>query len=212
MTQGLFFKGVLMGFSIAAPVGPIGVLCIRRTLARGRLTGLLSGLGAATADAIYGSLAAFGLRLVTGALTSLGHWPHLVGGLFLIYLGVTTFISKPVDPSAQASDSPGRLPLGHWRAYLSALALTLTNPMTIITFAGVYAGMGLTQHADSHWVAALLVLGVFTGSALWWLTLSTGVGLLRRWVNGAILRWVNRVSGVALVVFGAWSMVSLLRG
>jgi len=211
MTQYLFYEGVLLGFSIAAPVGPIGVLCIRRTLAQGRLTGLLSGLGAATADAFYGSLAAFGLRMITGALTSLGIWPNLVGGLFLAYLGVSTFLAAPADPSIADEEAEGTR-AGHWRSYLSALGLTLTNPMTIITFAGVYAGAGLTMRADSHWVAASLVVGVFLGSALWWLTLSTGVGLLRRWVNVTVLRWVNHVSGIVLVAFAVWSLAKLFLG
>lgn len=216
MTQHLLYKGVLLGFSIAAPVGPIGVLCIRRTLAHGRLTGLLSGLGAATADAFYGGLAAFGLRMITGALTSLGIWPNLVGGLFLAYLGVSTFLATPADPVATRAVSTGDeadgARAGYRRAYFSALGLTLTNPMTIITFAGVYAGAGLTMRADSHWVAASLVVGVFLGSALWWLTLSTGVGLLRRWVNLNVLRWVNRVSGIILMAFAVWSLLKLFAG
>ncbi len=185
-----------MGLAIAAPVGPIGILCIRRTVAQGRAAGLLSGLGAATADALYGSVAAFGLTAVSGLLVAQRNWLGLAGGAFLCYLGVRTFLAAPAP-------LPTRTPQGQLvGSYASALALTLANPMTILSFAAIFAGMGLGGGASGPIDAALLVLGVFLGSAAWWLALSTGISLLRGGVNAAVLRWVNRVSGAVIVAFG----------
>jgi threonine/homoserine/homoserine lactone efflux protein len=190
----LLIKGIGLGLAIAAPVGPIGVLCIRRTLAYGRLTGFMSGLGAATADAFFGCLAALGFSL---AASLAGDAPlpiivlRILGGLFLLYLGISTFRSNPATEAARTS---GR---GLWRAYLSTLFLTITNPLTILSFAAIFAGLGVGASGGG---AALLVLGVFCGSALWWSLLCGGVGLFR----GALerhTRWINRISGLVIVGF-----------
>jgi threonine/homoserine/homoserine lactone efflux protein len=177
------------GFAIAAPVGPIGVLCIRRTLAHGRAAGLVSGLGAASADALYGLVAALGLSVVSGLLLSGRAWLQLAGGLFLLYLGARTFVARPAEHGAATSEGRGLL-----GAYLSTFALTITNPATILAFLGVFAGMGLASAADGAGAgfAATLVLGVFVGSALWWLLLSGGVSLLRSRVDARALMWINR--------------------
>jgi threonine/homoserine/homoserine lactone efflux protein len=209
MDPGLFLRGLLIGFSIAAPVGPIGVLVIRRTLAEGRLAGLATGLGAATADALYGGVAGFGLTFVTSLLVGQLLWVRLIGGLFLCYLGVRAFLAVPAERAASAA---GSSLLG---AYCATLLLTLTNPMTILSFAAVFAGLGLAATSEGateghpYSAAALLVLGVFAGSALWWLLLSGGVGLLRLRLTSGALRWVNRVSGAIVVGFGVLALVSL---
>jgi threonine/homoserine/homoserine lactone efflux protein len=197
-------RGVLLGFSIAAPVGPIGVLCIRRTLSEGRAAGLASGLGAATADAFYGCVAAFGLTFISGFLLDQRLWLNLMGGAFLLYLGARTFASKP---SETATIVGGQGLLGH---YASTLFLTLTNPMTILSFTAIFAGMGLAATTSSYADAGALVLGVFAGSALWWLALSLGVGALRAKFNLSALRWVNRLSGLIVLGFGFYSLSSLL--
>lgn len=197
-------RGLVIGFSIAAPVGPIGVLCIRRTLADGRLAGLVSGLGAATADAFYGSLAGFGLTLVSNFLVSQQRWLRLVGGLFLLYLGIKTFLSAPASNPGQVIKMSSR---GLWGAYLSTLLLTLTNPLTILSFAAIFAGLGLVETGGDMLSAGTLVLGVFCGSASWWLLLSGGVSLLRRRVTPAMLRWVNRIAGVVILGFGVVALV-----
>jgi threonine/homoserine/homoserine lactone efflux protein len=204
MEPGFFLRGLLIGFSIAAPVGPIGVLCIRRTLADGRLAGLASGLGAATADAFYGSLAGFGLTLVANFLVSQQTWLRLVGGLFLLYLGVKTFLSQPAADSGQPTHTRSR---GLWGAYLSTLLLTLTNPLTILSFAAIFAGLGLVETGGNPLSAGILVLGVFSGSAAWWLLLSGGVSLLRAKVTNGTLRWINRLAGVVIVGFGVAALV-----
>ena len=199
-----FFRGLLIGLSIAAPVGPIGVLCIRRTLAEGRAAGLVSGLGAATADALYGFIAAFGLTFISGFLIDQQTWLRLVGGLFLLYLGIKTLLARPAGP-AQPSPAGGR---GLLAAYTSTFFLTLTNPITILFFAGIFAGLGAAG-GGSYASAAILVAGVFAGSALWWLTLSGLVSLFRTRFDARALHWVNRLSGVVIVGFGLAALFSL---
>lgn len=203
MDIAFLLRGLLIGFSIAAPVGPIGVLCIRRTLTEGRAAGLVSGLGAATADALYGCVAGFGLTLISNFLVSQQLWLRLVGGLFLCYLGVKTLLSKPAEQAAIAKGS------GLFGAYASTFFLTVTNPMTIISFAAIFAGLGLASRTGSYTAAGVLVAGVFLGSALWWLLLSGGVGLLRDRFNTAGLLWVNRLSGVVIIGFGMLALASM---
>lgn len=214
MDIGLLGRGLLIGFSIAAPVGPIGVLCIRRTLTLGPLGGLLSGLGAATADAIYGAIAAYGLTAISGILVGQSFWFRLVGGSFLIYLGVQTFLAKPATKPAEPGTSAKAQ--GLVGAYFSTVVLTITNPATIMSFAAVFAGLGLANPtapemspAAARLAPLTLVLGVFLGSALWWLLLSSGVSLLRSALNLTTLQWLNRVSGVVLIVFGVIALISL---
>lgn len=197
------FRGILIGFSIAAPVGPIGVLCIRRTLANGRAAGLVSGLGAATADALYGCVAGFGLTLISNFLVQQQWWWGLIGGLFLCYLGVKTLLSKPAEQAASAKGT------GLLGTYASTFFLTVTNPMTILAFAAIFAGLGLANTSGSYGSAAILVLGVFLGSALWWLLLSGGVSLLRERFTTTGLHWVNRVSGVIILGFGLFALSTL---
>lgn len=198
-------KGIGIGLAIAAPVGPIGVLCIRRTLAAGRAAGLVTGLGAATADAVYGSIAGFGLTVVSHFLVSQATWFRLVGGLFLCYLGVRTLLARPAELEA-ATRGEG-LP----KAYLSTFFLTLTNPMTILSFAAIFAGLGIGGTREGYLSAGLLVLGVFLGSASWWLTLSSSVSLFRSSLDTHRLRWVNLASGVIILGFGISALLRLWR-
>ncbi|MBI1800003.1 MAG: LysE family transporter [Chloroflexi bacterium] len=206
MEMALVLNGLIIGFAIAAPVGPIGVLCIRRTLADGRVTGLLCGLGAATADALYACVAGFGLTAVSSLRVSQQWVLRVSGGAFLLYLGIRTFAGKPARTAAQASGA------GLMGAYLSTLALTLTNPATIITFAVIFAGLGVAQEARGNYAAAaMLVLGVFFGSALWWLILSGGVSLLQSRFTPQNLRWVNRLSGAVIAGLGLIALVSVIQ-
>lgn len=204
----LFGRGLLVGFAIAAPVGPIGLLCIQRTLAHGRLTGLVTGLGAATADALYGLVAGLGLTAIATFLTGQQLWMGLFGGLFLCYLGVRTWLSAPAEQAASVQGQSGL-----WGAYFSTLALTLTNPMTIFSFLAVFAGLGLAASTSDtvNWLdAATLVLGVFLGSVIWWLFLSGITSLLRSRIDSATLVWVNRIAGAILIGFGGYLLFSLM--
>lgn len=195
-------RGMALGFPIAAPVGPIGVLCIRRTLAFGRVTGLVTGLGAATADGFYGAVAAFGLTVISSLLTEQRMWIHLVGAAFLAYLGVRTLLARPAEAPAVTKTT------GLAGAYASTVALTLANPATIISFAAIFAGAGVVGAHASPLTAGLTVAGVVCGSALWWLVLSTGVSILRRRFSLAAMRWVNALSGCVLLGFAVYAVVS----
>lgn len=197
------FKGIIFGFSIAAPVGPIGILCIRRTLAQGAATGILSGLGAATADAFYGLIAALGISAVAVFLVDHQIYLHLIGGMFLLYLGYKTFKLRPAEAIANAR---GGSLLG---AYTSTLALTITNPLTIMSFAAVFAALGAGATGANSMSSFILVAGVFIGSMLWWLILSGIVSLLRHKFNSKHLKWINRLSGLIIAGFGIVSLISL---
>ena len=197
-----FLRGLVIGFSIAAPVGPIGLLCIRRTLTHGRASGLVSGLGAATADAAYGAVAGFGLTAIAAWLTGEQTWLRLLGGGFLLYLGGKTFLSRP---GTRAVPAPH---LGLAADYVSTLLLTLTNPATILSFIAVFAGLGLGGLDGNFRAATQLVAGVFLGSAVWWWILSSGVGWFREKLGPKELRWINWVSGGILFGFGLAALVS----
>jgi len=202
-----FSTGLLLGLSIAAPVGPIGILCIRRTLMMGPWVGLVSGLGAATADSLYGCIAGFGLTAIADFLTHQSMGLRIVGGLFLCYLGITTFLSKPPTEPATVSaedllSETASMPRSLVTAYGSTLALTLTNPATIFSFAAIFTGLGIVDSPQSFANSGILVLGVFIGSALWWLCLSSAVSLFRARFSPTGLRWLNRLSGIILLAFG----------
>jgi len=200
-----FFKGLLIGFSIAAPVGPIGVLCIRRTLTNGRMSGLVSGLGAATADGFYGAVAAFGLTLISNVLVDQQLWFRIIGGSFLLYLGIRTFLSKPSEKSA--SDKKGNL----FVDYISTFFLTIMNPITILSFVAVFAGLGLSDSSGNYISALLMVSGVILGSLGWWLILSSVINLFRSKFNPASLKIVNWISGGIMMVFAVVAFISIFK-
>jgi threonine/homoserine/homoserine lactone efflux protein len=200
MDATLFFRGLVLGFTIAAAVGPISLLTIRRTLAHGRVYGLASGLGVAAADGTYGAIAAFGLTAVTSLLVGGRALLGLVGGAFLLVLGWRTITSRP-GAVAEAADRPGLA-----GAFASIYALTMTNPMTILSFAALFAGLGVVGGAGGGGAgagagAAVLVAGVFCGSAAWWVVLTSLVSAFRSRMTVEVLGWVNRVSGFVLLVF-----------
>jgi threonine/homoserine/homoserine lactone efflux protein len=201
ITMDIFLRGLLIGFSIAAPVGPIGVLCIRRTLTDGRLAGFLSGMGAASADMFYGAVAAFGLTAVQELLIGQSDWLQIVGGIFLLYLGVKTFLTKPSEKAAVSARG------GLFGAYLTTFFLTITNPITILSFIAIFAGLRLGETSGNYISATLMVLGVFLGSSAWWLTLSTGVSLLRDKFTPIWLTWVNQLAGAIIFVFGSLALL-----
>ena len=199
----IFLKGILIGFVMAVPVGPIGIMCIRKTLTDGRLRGLMIGLGAATADLIYACVAAFGLTVVSNAIATERTWIRLVGGLFLLFLGVRTFRANPADPNVPVNRS------GMLRSYLYSAFLTLTNPTTIFVFIAVFAALGLGNEL-SIVSASTLVIGVFIGSGLWFLFLGSGVIFFRKKLDIVGLRWVNRIAGVLIFISGVIVIVSVL--
>jgi len=202
MSLDFLLKGIILGFSIAAPVGPIGLLCIRKTLQFGRLSGLFSGLGAAFADAIYAVIAAFGLTVISNFLLAGQFWFRLIGGVFLLYLGWKTFVSKPALETRKVSHTT------LLNDFISTFFLTITNPLTILSFLAVFAGLGLSNVSGDHTQASALVLGVFTGSATWWLLLSEGVTLFRKKISQEMMTWINRVAGSLIFAFGIAVLLS----
>jgi threonine/homoserine/homoserine lactone efflux protein len=194
-----FLKGVAVGFSIAAPVGPIGLLCIRRTLDNGRWAGLLTGLGAAIADAIYALFAAFGVTFGAGWTKGCA-WSHLAAAVILILLGIKMAAERP---AARAATSGGTTALW-W--FISTFLLTLSNPLTIVSFIAVFAALGPV--AGGLRSSLIMTLGVFLGSVSWWLILSGGVSALRMSNNPVGTIWINRISGGAIAGFGLWAMLT----
>jgi threonine/homoserine/homoserine lactone efflux protein len=197
-------KGLIIGLSIAVPVGPIGILCIRRTLSRGRMVGFLSGLGAATADGLYGAIAGFGLTFLVNFLIGKQIWLRLIGGALLCILGAKTFLSKPAEQGTSVDGN------SRWHAYLSTFFLTLTNPLTILFFVAVFAGLGVGNEGGHYLSPGILVSGVFMGSAMWWLILCGFTGLLQKLLNPKRLQWLNRISGLIILGFGLFALLGLL--
>ncbi len=202
----LFLEGLGVGLAIAAPVGPVGVLCISRTLHHGIWIGLASGLGAAVADAVYGAVAGFGVSWVAEFLLAYQDMLRVLGGGFLLILGLRILARGPAHEAMTPAWSAPRPPL----AFASCFLLTLTNPMTILAFVAVFAGLGLIEATTRIGTGVVLVLGVFLGSAFWWLALSGLVGLLRGRMTPRILIWVNRVSGAILTGFGGGMLLATL--
>jgi len=206
MDSSAFARGLVLGVAMAAPVGPMSLLCMRRTLAGGFPAGFVSGLGVASADAVYGAIAAFGLVAVTDVLVGQQPWLRLVGGAFIAYLGLKTLRARPTE--AAPGVGSGRLA----GLYASIFALTMTNPATIVMFMALFAGLGLGAGAGGLATPLAMVVGVFAGSALWWLLLTGGVALARGRLSERLVRAVNVVSGVALVGFGVIAAGSVLAG
>lgn len=200
MELNFFVKGIILGFCIAAPVGPIGILCIRRTLQYGRFSGLVSGLGAAFADTLYGIITAFGLTYISSFLLAWQFWFQLFGGIFLFYLGLKTFYSKPSEQDISISHK------NLIKDFTSTFFLTLSNPMTILAFLAVFTGLGLSKTTGSATSASMLVLGVFLGSALWWLILSEGITFFRKKISVKLMIWINRFAGLMICIFGLWAL------
>ena len=201
MDINFLFKGILLGFSIAAPVGPISALCVRKTVRFGKLSGLFSGLGAAFADMLYALIAAFGLTFISDFLHQSRVWIHLGGGALLFFWGIKTFLSKTEYAEPKISD-----PKTLFSDFFSTFLLTLTNPMTVFSFLALFAGLGLSQSAHHHSVATWTVLGVFLGSSLWWLILSAGAGMLKEKINLGAMQKINQTTGILLIfcAFVAW--------
>lgn len=204
MSLTLFIKGFIIGLSLAIPLGPIGLLCIRRTLARGLAAGLCSGLGAATADGVYGAIAGFGLTFVSSFLVSHQLLLRLAGGAFLCYLGARIYRSVPAEKNG------GSQVQGHFRDYVSTLFLTFTNPVTILAFAAGFATLGVAEAQGEYVLTATLILGVFSGSALWWIILSSSASIFHERINPTGLRFVNRVSGAVIAIFGIMVLLSIV--
>ena len=198
-----FLKGLIIGFAMAVPIGPVGIMCIRKTLSEGHSRGMIIGLGAATADSLFGSIAAFGLTFVSDMIASQYFWLRLVGGGLLIFLGIRTFRARREDAAIPLENN------GLLGSYISAFLLALTNPVTIFAFVAVFAAFGVGQRLGIV-SACILVIGVFAGSFLWFLTLSYVATLFRKKLDSGGIRWVNRIAGILIILSGVAAFVSLI--
>ena len=202
----LFLIGLLIGLAVAVPVGPIGLLCIRRTLIRGRLAGLASGIGAATADAFYASVASLSMGFISDLISRYQHFLTLAGGLVICLLGLYVFASRPPDTGCKTFEK------SIFRAYISTFFLTLTNPATILFFMASFAGFGVTSMINGNYSGNIpLVLGVFLGSSTWWLALSVGTDLLTDHIASR-LRLFNRTIGLIIFFMGLYAILISLKG
>lgn len=199
----LFLRGLLTGLAVAVPVGPISLLCIRRTLVDGRLIGLASGIGAATADALYAAVASFSLVFASNQIIRYQNWMELVGGLAICLLGLHIILSRPPEARCRID---GRDVFG---AYISTFFLTLANPATILFFMAAFAGLGITSINDNEFGTIPVVLGTFLGSSMWWLMLCAGTGLITDRITSR-LHLFNRAVGVTIFLIGLYAMLASL--
>ncbi len=199
-------RGLAIGFSLAAPVGPVGILCIRRTLAHGSKRGLFVGLGAATADMMYGIVAAFGVTLISNFITDNLNTIRIVGGILLLILGYRAFHSHSSTKTDVNRSN------GHTRAFISVFFLTLTNPMTLFAFAAVFAGIGLERIVGDYSLAPFLVAGIFIGSMSWFSLLTTFVHVFKEKISTDGIVVVNKIAGTLLILFGLFALLSGIVG
>jgi threonine/homoserine/homoserine lactone efflux protein len=199
----LFFKSIIVGFIIGIPTGPVGVLCVRRTISHGRAAGLISGLGSTSADLVYAAIVIFGLQSVAQIFLHY-HTPlRLGGGVFLLYLGFTTFFSRPLVTA------PTNNPRSQWKNFSSAFILTITNPVIIFSFTALFAAYGLAGEHGHITAAGLSLTGIFIGSIFWWLFMTSLVRKFRHRISEHWMSWVNRVSGIIIFAFGVIALVLL---
>jgi threonine/homoserine/homoserine lactone efflux protein len=190
----LLLRGIAAGLAISAPVGPVNVLCVSRTLSKGKVAGIVSGFGAACADSIYGAIAGFSISFVIQFLIRELFWIRLFGGIVLIGIGILYFYKKPKSLEQEKKESAHS-------DFVTTFLLTLTNPTTVLSFLAVLAALRMGQHR-AGWLTLVLVAGIFCGSMLWWVILASISNHFRGRVNDSTLRWMNRIAGIAIGGFG----------
>ncbi len=198
-----FVKGIAAGFAVAAPVGAVAVLCIRRTIANGLLSGIATGTGAALADMFYGVIAAYGVGFITDILYAHQTPFRVVGGLVLIAMAARMMLSRQPD---QGGSVAGNLA----GDFLSALVITITNPMTLLAFGVVFAAIGVASASESASAELSLVAGVLAGALAWWLALAGMTALCNRFVGDFPVLWVNRVSAALIFACGAFILIGAM--
>lgn len=201
-----FLQGIIIGLTLAVPVGPISLLCIRHSITGGRLHGIVSGIGVATADSLYAAVAVLGLTAVSGFIVSQQIIFRAIAGLVLIAVGIKVFISVPPDPGVNTGHG------SYSRDYLSMLALALANPLTILFFLVVLPGFGIVLGGTSLSSSAEFILGIFSGSATWWIILCGTIGSVRSRLTSRNLQMINRISGILIVCFGIGTLLLIVTG
>jgi threonine/homoserine/homoserine lactone efflux protein len=199
-----FIQGIIIGLTLAVPVGPISLFCIRRSITDGRLHGIVSGLGVATADSLYAAVAVLGLTAISGIIVAQQTFFRLFAGLVLIAVGVKVFLSVPAEPGENSGHE------SYKKDYLSMLAIALTNPLTILFFIVVLPGFGIALGGSSLFNSAEFVLGIFSGSVAWWIILCGAVGTVRSSMSTLTLQRINRASGLLIVCFGIGTLLLMV--
>ncbi|HON18039.1 MAG TPA: LysE family transporter [Salinivirgaceae bacterium] len=203
----LLIKGVIIGLAASAPLGPIGVLCVQKTISKGRTIGFLSGLGAATADTVYAIIATFGIGFIQQFLEDNQSWISILGLIVLFFLGVNIFLANPIS---QARHRHRQKYKGVFGDYISVFVLTLSNPLTVIFFGASIAAMGVFCSGHPLYAQFFVVIGVFCGAVLWWFSLTGVVSLLRHKFRLKQLWWLNKISGAIIVLLSIVAAVSLI--
>ncbi|HEV2650235.1 MAG TPA: LysE family transporter [Rhizomicrobium sp.] len=208
-TLKLIISGVVIGLIVAVPIGPVNLICIRRTLAFGPLNGFMSGLGASVGDTVFAIVTGFSLTVIAQLIRGFSSWIELAGGAMLVYFGIHTFFAKVVA-RLEDKDSKEQGASTLLRAMASTFALTITNPATLLGFAALFAGFGgLAGGHPNIMSAAFVVIGVAAGSTLWWLVLTTVVGLFHASISNRVMSIINRISGFAIAGFGIAVLIHL---
>ncbi len=203
MDGSLFIQGIIIGLTLAVPVGPISLLCIQRSVADGRLHGIVSGTGVASADSFYAAISFLGLTIISGLIIAQQYLFRFFAGIALIFIGVRVFVSVPTGAGAQ---------IGHetyLKDYLSMAAIAVANPLTLLFFVVIVPGFGIVIHGNSVLSAMEFVAGVFFGSVVWWILLCGSVGTVRTRISEENLGLINRVSGILISCFGAGMLILL---
>jgi threonine/homoserine/homoserine lactone efflux protein len=200
----LFVQGIIIGLTLAVPVGPIALMCIQRTVIEGRLHGIFSGFGVATADSFYAAVSVFGLTFISGVIIAQQHLFRFLAGMVLIFIGIRVFMSEPACISTKAEHET------YLKDFLSMVAIAISNPLTLVFFLVVLPGIGIVVYETSFLLAIEFVTGVFFGSAVWWIILCGSVGSLRSRISVEKLGLINRISGLLISCFGAGMLILLI--
>lgn len=202
----IFIQGIILGFSASVPLGPMGLICIQKTLNRGRLAGLVSGAGAAAADTFYAVIAAFGISFITDFIQKEQFTLRIIGSIILVLLGFKIFVTNPAIQIRKQNRKKNNL-IGD---FISIFFLTLSNPITVFFFGAVFASTGILKGENSFLELIEVVVGVFTGAMLWWLILTTVVNVFRSKFRLKRLWWINKITGAVIVIFGLVAIIGTL--
>lgn len=198
-------KGLIIGFLASVPLGPVGVLCIQRTINKGRVSGIFSGMGAATVDAFFALVAAYGLTFILNFIEEQQFFIQLIGGGVLIFLGAKIFYSNPIRQIRRHRKKKNKLT----EDYFSVLLLTLSNPLAVFLFVAAFAGIGIVTSTDSHLKSMFIISGVFLGAMTWWSILTFFIDLFRKKFRLKQLWWINKIAGILVIAFGIAAMLSV---
>jgi threonine/homoserine/homoserine lactone efflux protein len=205
MDYSVLFKGIIIGFTVSAPMGPIGVLCVQRTLNKGRLSGFISGMGAAVADSLYAIIAGLGLSIIIDFISTRKLFFELIGISLLVIIGLKIISSNPIKQIRKARKRGNNL----LSDFASIAILTISNPLSLFLFIAVFAGLGMMDDNINKLLTSYLVIGVFTGATLWWFILSSIVNLFRAKFRLRSLWWINKIAGAVLILFALISIIGM---